>query len=290
MVLVSETNSGVQRATAPDRSYSSRARPRRLVRRWRRSALAVGSWRLSPWLGVALASGLLVQVNGPLVASAGVGLLTYRQLHQLTPQQWEHIRHALDRVGARFESRAATQRPPTLLLSGGVMASLYMMLTLWQSTQSFWTAVALSGQTVLSVWIVGLLLRSRSSSAQAVPPENRQADPIRQFEQGLERLHHADALQRLMAVRYLLRQVSGEGGHQIYVALGEVSLRSHLTDCLRLMLASEPEPMVREAIKQGLHLLNPPPQLPEGAPAVTLPRGQTQTQRVRRAVVEYVEP
>ena len=63
-----------------------------------------------------------------------------------------------------------------------------------------------------------------------------------------------------------------------------------LLDCLHLMLAQENEPIVRSAIREGLDLLREKPQLSAGAPAVATPMRRPATSKVRRSVVEYVEP
>lgn len=280
-------------------------RSRAAVQRWPSPGLA--RWRPSPqqaylW-GLGLGSFALGLVNGALVISTGIGVLAYRQLVQLSPAQQQALRQ-------RIQSAVPLPRSlgkQALVLSLLLGASTYTVTALWQSTHSLLMALVLTGQTALTFFMVVALLRSSSESAAADPtaahPTKRAdgvkrapADPLMvsrtldivpdhppataartspseadRLEQALAQLTQADPLQRLMAVRQLVRLVNQSPAETAYIAGAEVSMQSHLIDCFHLMLAHEPEPVVRSAVREGLTLLRerqPSQQLPAGGAAL----------------------
>jgi len=249
--------------------------------------------------GLGLGSFALGLVNGALVISTGIGVLAYRQLAQLSPAQQQALRQRL---------QSAVPLPRTLgqqalVLSLMLGASTYTVTALWQSTHSLLMALVLTGQTALTFFVVVALLRSPADKT-ADPHPTKRADgrstpngvattppptaqtlevaaqpatapasqpPITEaerFEQALAHLTQADPLQRLIAVRQLVRLVN-QAPSDAYIAASEVSIQTHLIDCFHLMLAHEPEPIVRSAVREGLALLRQPPpqdrQLPAGA-------------------------
>jgi hypothetical protein len=325
--------------------------------RWPAAGLA--RWRPSPqqaylW-GLGLGSFALGLVNGALVISTGIGLLAYRQLAQLSPAQQQALRQ-------RIQSAVPLPRSlgkQALVLSLMLGASTYTVTALWQSTHSLLMALVLTGQTALTFFVVVGLLRSpapkkadphpikradggpRAYSPAHAPTVSRTLDvtpdfskdpaarsrptETERFDQALARLTQADPLQRLIAVRQLVRLVQQSPAQTAYIVGAEVSMQSHLIDCFHLMLAHEPEPMVRSAVREGLTLLRerqPSQSLPAGSaalpdlsatPAITpdpwfevvpaQPRGETRvipsapfqasappsTTPARRRSVEYIE-
>jgi hypothetical protein len=76
-------------------------------------------------------------------------------------------------------------------------------------------------------------------------------------------LTDADPLKRLIAVRQLTGLAAG-------YRLDRTDLNATL-DYFRLMLSREPEPLVRDAILDGLQALDTSKQLAQGAPPVSMP-------------------
>ncbi|QQE67203.1 hypothetical protein GFS31_39150 [Leptolyngbya sp. BL0902] len=273
---------------------------------WRQSWSSLGRWRPSPqqaylW-GLGLGSFALGLVNGALVISTGIGVLAYRQLAQLSPAQQQALRQ-------RIQSAVPLPRSlgrQALVLSLMLGASTYSVTALWQSTHSLLMALVLTGQTALTFFVVVALLRSptdptanphptkraddgrRSSATGSVDPltvpqtldvtpaQSAAAAPAPteadRLEQALAHLTQADSLQRLIAVRQLVRLAHQADAETAYIAGAEVSLQDHLIDCFHLMLAHDPEPVVRSAVREGLALLRqgaqPGHQLPAGGEAL----------------------
>ncbi|MGF1567573.1 MAG: hypothetical protein ACFCVD_05825 [Nodosilinea sp.] len=266
------------------------------ITRYRFSAPSLSQLRHPRLWGLGLGSLALGLTNGGLVISLGLGLLAYRQLRQLPPAQRQALQR---RMQLALPLPLVPQHYP-LVLSALLAASLYTMITLWHSTHSFSMAMVLTGQTALLLWI-GLLLRFAGSAAESSPgpvlaahrpaPEHTAPPPVplEQFEQTLTQLSHSDPLQRLVAVRQLFRLVDQSLGDQCY--LGEVSVQSHLLDCLHLMLAHEPEPIVRTAVREGLPRLQRPAQLTAGlAPLAPVDSLQPVSKRQgQRPAVEYID-
>ncbi|MEM9816542.1 MAG: hypothetical protein AAF827_09115, partial [Cyanobacteria bacterium P01_D01_bin.6] len=106
-------------------------------------------------------------------------------------------------------------------------------------------------------------------------------------------LSAADPIKRLLAVRSLLQWcLSSEAGTATYLPGTDVTVRSHLVDCFRVMLTRESEPIIRVALIDGLKALQPKPQLPAGQPAMPPLQSKPQTVPVPvvQRAVEYVEP
>ncbi|TVQ06425.1 MAG: hypothetical protein EA368_17005 [Leptolyngbya sp. DLM2.Bin27] len=251
-------------------------------------------------------------VNGALVVSAGIALVAYQQLLQLSPRQREGLVQRLQR-GLPLP-RSPQQQALVLALVTG--ASTYTFTSLWHSTHSLLMAGLLTGQGALALFALGALLRS----SQAEDRVSRWETPADSIEHNLAVLSHSDPLKRLVAVRRLVKLAEQQAGG--YGA--GVSVRSHLIDCFTLMLSQEPEPIVRSALDESLTRLRPTPALapssatpfavamppeavaaaapttaPESLPEIakTKPapaaqaatRPTTPTPQSRRTAVEYVE-
>lgn len=251
--------------------------------------------------GLGLGSFALGLVNGALVISTGIGVLAYRQLAQLSPEQQQALRR-------RIQSAVPLPRSlgqQALVLSLMLGASTYTVTALWQNTHSLLMALILTGQTALTFFVVVALLRSPADKtadphptkrADGVSAENptpsttgvlptahtlevpvvpdpaqistaRTSAEAERFEQALAHLTQADPLQRLIAVRQLVRLVHQAPTGSTYIAGAEGSMQSHLIDCFHILLAHEPEPIVRSAVREGLTLLRQP------TPEKSLPAG-----------------
>jgi hypothetical protein len=228
-----------------------------------------------PYLwGLGLGSFTLGLVNGALVVSAGLGWVAYKQLQALSPRQWAVLKQRVEQVLPLPRSL----RHQALVLSVLLGTSTYTVTSLWQATHSILMALLLLGQTTLTFFMVGVLLRSGKTAPKGIEPEHASAKrpalapptpgspALDLVEQELGQLSHPDPLKRLVAVRRLVKLVDGMGEDRPYAAGAKVSLRSHLLDCFHIMLAHESEPIVRTAVREGLHLLRQTHQLPEGPP------------------------
>ncbi|HEY9881427.1 MAG TPA: hypothetical protein V6D29_23435 [Leptolyngbyaceae cyanobacterium] len=241
-----------------------------------------------PFWGLGLASLGLTLINGPLVISLGVGLVVYQQLVNLTPEQWQQLRQSIQK---RSHASLSTQGK-TLLLTGTALAATYLTTSIWAETHHLWVALALGSQSLVTLALLVWLLRSSHTNNQSdAPTQLRRAEVDAEgIESLLLELNHPNPLRRLVLVRQLTRLAGQEPPEHSYIDGGVVSVRSHLIDCFHLMLAQESEPLVRTALREGLQHLRPPAQLPEGAPPLPSPQKLQPTNRVRRPVVEYIEP
>lgn len=253
------------------------------------SQFAATQWeRVYPFWGLSLASLVLSLINGPLVISLGVGLVVYQQLVRLTPEQWQQMRQSIQ---VRSHAPLSPQGK-TLLLTGTALAATYLTTSIWSETHQLWVALTLGSQSLVTLALLAWLLRSSQASKEsdtASQVRRAKVDPV-ELDSLLLELNHPDSLRRLVLVRQLTRLVVQEDLESSYIEGAAVSVRSHLIDCFHLMLSQESEPLVRTALREGLQRLRPPAQLPEGAPPLPSPQKLQQTNRVRRPVVEYIEP
>jgi hypothetical protein len=220
-------------------------RPRTAIQRqgWWRSLPQPRNPRL--W-GLGAGSLALGLVNGALVISAGVGLVAYQQLLQLSPRQRKGLMQRLQQ-GLPLP---ATPQQQALVLGLVAGASTYTFSALWHSTHSLLMALLLTGQGALALFAVGALLRSSRS-----PDRSRDlwdAAPLIQVDHNLSLLSHPDPLKRLVAVRRLVRMAQTDEAYTV-----GVSVRSHLIDCFTIRLGQESEAIVRSALAEGCNLLQP---------------------------------
>jgi hypothetical protein len=240
------------------------------------SALARPGWRQMlprpkhPQLwGVGVGSFALGLINGALVVSAGIALVAYQQLLQLSPRQREGLVQRLQR-GLPLP-RSPQQQALVLALVTG--ASTYTFTSLWHSTHSLLMAGLLTGQGALALFALGALLRS----SRAEERSNGQwgAAPIDQIEHNLAILSHSDPLKRLVAVRRLVKLAE----HNADGYGAGVSVRSHLIDCFTIRLGQEGDAIVRSALEKGLTLLQPTQSLsPSSAAAFAIDSGANSTE------------
>jgi hypothetical protein len=181
--------------------------------------------------GLGVGSLALGLVNGALVISAGIGLVAYQQILQLSPRQRKGLMQRLQQ-GLPLPTSPQHQ---ALILAGVAGASTYTFTALWHSTHSLLMA----------------LLRSSRSAERSDDLWN--ADPIAQVEHNLGLLSHPDPLKRLVAVRRLVRLTEQGAVDGSYLA--GMSVRSHLIDCFQLRLNQESDAIVRSALEDGQTLL-----------------------------------
>lgn len=236
-----------------------------------------GRWFLVAWLGA--------MMDGRLFLAIAVSLLTYHHLTSgplLSAKQWQQLNQRLRRQLARIG-----QSP--WLASTLAFASTYGFATAWSQLGGGWTVLTLSA---LGVGNGLFLLRDMESQPQqrlSSKPDTRMASqPAHHWDD----LSSPDPLKRLLAVRSLTHQCSTlERVATAKMPGTQVTMRSHLIDCLQIRLRHEPEPRVRAAILAGLRSLNLQAQLPPGQPPISPLESPAQsTPLSMHRVVEYVEP
>lgn len=210
--------------------------------------------------GLGLGSLALGLVNGALVISAGIGLVAYQQLLQLSPRQRKGLMQRLQQ-GLPLP---ATPKQQALMLGLVAGASTYTFTALWHSTHSLLMALLLTGQGALALYALGALLRSpRSTNRSADRSDDLwDAAPVDQVEHNLALLSHPDPLKRLVAVRRLVRLAQTDADYLV-----GVSVRSHLLDCFAIRLRQESDAIVRSALEEGRSLLQPAKPLPPSSTA-----------------------
>ncbi|MBD2111190.1 MULTISPECIES: hypothetical protein [Cyanophyceae] len=239
-----------------------------------RSALLRQGWRLSlPWSknsaegrslllkhpqmwGLGLGSLALGLVNGALVISAGIGLVAYQQILQLSPRQRKGLMQRLQQ-GLPLPS---TPQQQALMLGLVTGVSTYTFTALWHNTHSLLMALLLTGQGALALFAVGALLRSSRSTERS--DDLWDAAPVTQVDHNLGLLSHPDPLKRLVAVRRLVRLAQGNEEYLV-----GMSVRSHLLDCFQIRLGQESDAIVRSALEEGQSLLRSAKPLPPSSSA-----------------------
>jgi hypothetical protein len=195
-------------------------------------------------------------INGALVISAGIGLVAYQQILQLSPRQRKGLMQRLQQ-GLPLP---ATPQQQALMLGLVTGVSTYTFSALWHSTHSLLMALLLTGQGALALFAVGALLRSSRSAERS--DDLWDAAPVAQVEHNLGLLSHPDPLKRLVAVRRLVRLAQGNEEY-----LAGMSVRSHLLDCFAIRLGQESDAIVRSALEEGQSLLRSAKPLPPSSAA-----------------------
>lgn len=230
---------------------SPRSRPALGRQGWRRSLRSLpGSKNPRLW-GLGAGSLALGLVNGALVISAGIALVAYQQILQLSPRQRQGLMQRLQQ-GLPLP---ATPQQQALMLGLVTGVSTYTFTALWHSTHSLLMALLLTGQGALALFAVGALVRSSRSAERS--NDLWDAAPVAQMEHNLGLLSHPDPLKRLVAVRRLVRLAQNDEEY-----LAGVSVRSHLLDCFAIRLGQESDAIVRSALEEGQSLLRSAKPLP----------------------------
>lgn len=193
------------------------------------------SWQ---WLTSLFVLALLVLWNGSLVLSVALGLAIVIWVY-LAQLGWWRLPKAWN--WQKLWSRS--NRSLTLAVASGGIATCgsYLAIGIWRESQHSWLALGIivEGFMVLTV----LLMMVWQKISLPLEPEQKENNFYL-----LADLAAADPLKRLIAVRQLTQQALNAGAMPLESA--------HLTDCFRLMLNREIEPLVCSALLDGLHSLN----------------------------------
>jgi hypothetical protein len=182
------------------------------------------------WLLVTSGMAALVFWNGRLVLATSVGVATMAIAYLLQDGQWQwpDLRTWLKGWNRQF----------LLTVTSGSVATLgtYLIASIWAETTSHWIATLLILQGAATLGMVGMLLWQSLAPAIALPATN--------LNDLLPDLTAIDPLKRLIAI------------HRITEILEQPATdRSHhrqMANYFRLMLSHEDQPIVREALLEGL--------------------------------------
>lgn len=191
------------------------------------------------------------------IVSLGVGTTVLGIAYAMQQWNWNGFENFIRQIVA------SPNRPLTVAVASAGLAALgtYLAIALWTTADNPWSAGAAIAQGFATLAILALLLGQNlggflSSEAAANPYET------------LDRLTDGDPLKRLIAVRQLL--------HGVKAGKMEEIDRHTISAAFRLMLQTETESIVLEAVLEGLQELDEPKKLASGTPAISLPN-QPQT-------------
>jgi len=217
------------------------------------------------WFLATIGTVTLLYWNGSLVLATGVGvavMLLVQQMHERKiTLPWLAIREFLKRWN----------QPVVLAVSAGAIATLttYLSASIWIESESSWIALGsiLQGMGTLAVLVLlaWLVLEQQSNRDRSVS------------NQCLADLTDADPLKRLIAVRQLISTAP--------TLRDDPEQRQAIADYFHLMLNQEKEPIVQEAILEGLQMLHRVRQLKSSPqPSVNSSQMKRQTYRQRDRV------
>jgi hypothetical protein len=239
------------------------------------------------WLAIAWLAAL---VDGKLLLAVALSTLTYQAIKHGAGVPWDRVEPAYQRLWAQVGKLG---RSP--LLAGSLaFATTYGFAAAWSELGGGWAATTLVGLGLGNLLFILREGRSPDSAPGFQPAPTPatsvlESPPEADLERHWQNLTAADPLRRLLAVRALLHYSLSQDETDPYLPGTDITLRSHLVDCFRLMLTHESEPLVRVALIEGLKALHPKPQLGPGQPALQPLERQANRTVVQRSV-EYVEP
>jgi hypothetical protein len=175
--------------------------------------------------------------NWQLLLATGTGVLVMLLVYLMHDWDWQVHLSSL----RQFFSGSNRELELSLAIgSGGIAAfSTYLAISIWADSNSPWIAAGaiLQGFGTLATLIL-LVWQIINRAA------NRDEANLNRI---VTELTHADPLKRLIAVRQLTRLMEKQRL--------EPSQRRTVTECFRLMLSQEQEPVVRDAVFGGLQVL-----------------------------------
>lgn len=241
------------------RGYSLTSSQRRLIRGFSRSkgwffAFAVAVW--GAW-------------HGRLLVSTGLGVAVMVLIYRMQSWNWPALKAEF---GPLFQG---SNRQLAMAAGGGGLAtvSAYLAISLWVEAENPWLASGMILQTVIGATVLMLLLMQ----ATRTPPSLEEM----RFPQLLADLTETDPLKRLIAVRQITRFVVSPLFDSVTTGQTDalpVMTRPQVAECFRLMLGRETETAVRNALLDGLQVLDNLPQLGQGTPPISIATQKHQRQ------------
>lgn len=200
---------------------------KRLSRRYRRSGGSV--------LVVSVVVAMLI-CNWRLMVATGSGLFVMTLVYLLQESEWKIPTAELRQLFTGQNRLIATT------VTSGALAALssYLALAIWAESPNpvLATGAILQGLGTMAVLVllVWQLVGTKDDQQEA------------HFNELVMSLTNVDPLKRLIAVQQLTRKLKYQ--------TGDKTDRQTIVECFRLMMTTETEPVVREAILDGLHALD----------------------------------
>lgn len=208
----------------------------------------------SRWFLAGLGYMLLVAWNERLILSLTAGLMGMVAAFQIQQGQWRL-------PSVNWQQFFDMQRHPlrlAMIAGGAIMLTTYVALSIELESGQAWISMG----WLLQSGLIGVLLLTilQATSGNRLLGNNwlDASDESTQIDLLLDHLRHDDPLQRLIAVRRLLQLVDQLPMDQEYAP--NVSLRSHIRDCFQIAQRQETDPIVQQALANGMTSLPARPQ------------------------------
>lgn len=225
----------------------------------------------SNWMLGIVAIALLLLWDWKLLLSAGTGIVVLGIAYAIQQWNWDGFPHVVR------QSIASPNRPLAVAVASGGLAALgiYLGLAIWMTADRPWLATGAIVQGIATFFILAILIGQNLN--RFLKPEERDLYEI------LTHLTDADPLKRLIAVRQVLKTLK--------TRTPDRTERRSVWQVFRLMLQTETESIVLEAILEGLQELDPPKQLPSGTPAMSLePANSPHSRKERQPISASLPP
>lgn len=199
--------------------------------------------------------------NGRLVVATGAGIavmmLVYLSQDGNWKAPWSDVQKLLQ----------GWNQPFLLAVASGSAATfgIYLAASLWAEVGSPWIATGMILQQTATIGTLGFLIWQMLNRQESLPTTR--------FNQILDDLTNGDPLKRLIAVRRMTDTIEQQSDR---------AQKRQMADYLRVMLSREEDPIVRDAVLEGLQSLDIIRSLPESkvqaiATPIALQRSATQT-------------
>ncbi|MFB2833759.1 hypothetical protein [Floridanema evergladense] len=217
------------------------------------------------WLLGSIAAITIILSDRKLLLASSIGVVTIWLVYRLQSGNWQPYLSNLRRL-----LTGANRQLVVAVISGGLATLCGYVAIAGADTQSSWITLIVLLQSLGTLPILGLLVWQILT--QQTKPDTTKLDQM------LADLTHADPLKRLIAVRYLTSSVKRfDFNHKIWIS-----------DYFRLMLNREQEAIVRDAILDGLRILENYPKLGEARASFSMPvnvkRHEVKAEKHRRTV------
>lgn len=217
--------------------------------------------------GLTVAIALLIW-NWKLLIATSAGVLVMWGVYSMQGWDWQVVRSNLRRF-----LRSSNRQIAIAVCTGGIATvSSYMAVAIWAQSENHWLATGAILQGVATIATLMLVVW------QMITPK-ASTDEV-SFNELLINLTDTDPLKRLIAVRQITRLMKTTA----------IADPATISDYFRFMLGREREPMVREALLDGLQAVEKPQQLGKGPEPLAVATVKKRTAvKVRRPIYEYEE-
>jgi hypothetical protein len=222
------------------------------------------------WLVGSGAAVVLLVWDWKLLCSTSAGVLGMMAVYSIQQWDWRKLRSAV----RQFLSGSHRQFSVAAIGGGLVAIGSYLACSIWAGTENHWIA---SGELLQSAGILGILgLLAGKTLLSQLNREEIDCD------RAISNLTDADPLQRTIAVHQITqilrdRQVSK-------------SQRRHIADYFRLMLSRESEPIVRDALLEGMQALQESKQLAAGMQPLSIPKSHKRSPSYQSPAIGHPSP